>query len=160
RRVKRSRVALPAVAGGLVAIHGLDVFWRVRPSLEPGSLSLHLADLVAPLAVGGIWIRTYLFHLRRRPLLPAGGVQRAGDEGPDRPSDRALRGGDSRPRDPHAAGGGRAVLRVPPLGRAPRRSAAPAGDHAGRPAAAAARSRPPRGTRGVAARGRRPLEFL
>src|SRR5262249_2426953 len=77
RRVKRSRVALTAVAGGILVVHGLDVFWRVRPSLDPGRLSLHLPDLIAPLAVGGIWIGTYLLHLRRRPLLPAGGMPHA-----------------------------------------------------------------------------------
>ncbi len=72
RRLKRSPKALPLVAGALVAIHSLDVFWRVRPPLDPAGLSLHVPDLLAPLALGGFWVGTFLFHLRRSPLPRAG----------------------------------------------------------------------------------------
>ena len=77
RRVKRSRKVLAAVAGGLVAIHALDVFWRVRPSADPGGLLFHWPDAVALLALGGFWVGAYLFQLRRRPLLPLPQVQHA-----------------------------------------------------------------------------------
>jgi peptidoglycan/LPS O-acetylase OafA/YrhL len=77
RRVKRSRAALAAVAGGLVAIHALDVFWRVRPSSEPGALAFHWPDATAPLALGGFWVGAYLFQLRRHPPRPLPQVRHA-----------------------------------------------------------------------------------
>jgi hypothetical protein len=32
---------------------------------------VHWLDVVAPLAIGGIWIAAYIWSLQRRPLLPA-----------------------------------------------------------------------------------------
>ena len=60
-----------------MAIHALDVFWRVRPSADPGGLLFHWPDAVALLALGGFWVGAYLFQLRRRPLLPLPQVQHA-----------------------------------------------------------------------------------
>ncbi len=77
RRVKRSRAALALVAGGLVAIHALDVFWRVRPSADPAGLSFHWPDAAAPLALGGFWVGVYLIQLRRHPHRPLPQVQHA-----------------------------------------------------------------------------------
>lgn len=65
RRVKRSRVLLPIVAAALVAIHALDDFWRIRPSLAGPILGW--TDLFAPLALGGFWVGAAALHLRRRP---------------------------------------------------------------------------------------------
>jgi len=70
KRVKRSAKALPALAGGLLAVQALDVFWRVRPTFDPDGFRLHVPDLLAPLAVGGMWIGAFLFHLRRSPPPP------------------------------------------------------------------------------------------
>jgi hypothetical protein len=68
RRLKRSSTALPVLAGAIVAIHSLDVFWRVRPPLDPAGLSLHITDIVAPLMLGGFWVGAFLFNLRRSPM--------------------------------------------------------------------------------------------
>jgi hypothetical protein len=67
RRVKRNRRALTVVAGGLVAVQALDVFWRVRPTFDPERLAFHATDVVAPLAVGALWVGAFLFHFRRSP---------------------------------------------------------------------------------------------
>lgn len=77
RRIKRSPVLLPIIAGGLVAVHALEVFWRVRPPAEPAGFALHGSDLVAPIAVGGFWIGGYAFLLGRRPLPPPGEARHA-----------------------------------------------------------------------------------
>jgi hypothetical protein len=77
RRVKRSRAALSVVAGALVAVHALDLFWQVRPASDTGGLSLHWPDVVAPLALGGFWIGAYVFQLRRHPPLSLAVVPRA-----------------------------------------------------------------------------------
>lgn len=71
KRLKQSPTALPVLAAGLVAVHAVDVFWRVRPGFDPGGFSLHVPDLLAPLAVGGVWVGAFLFHLRRSPPVPA-----------------------------------------------------------------------------------------
>jgi len=77
KRLKRSPAALPVLAGGLVAVQAIDVFWRVRPTFDPGGLALHVPDLLAPAAVGGVWIGAFLFHLRRSPKSPAPEVAHA-----------------------------------------------------------------------------------
>jgi hypothetical protein len=71
RRLKRSRRVLPVLAGALVVVHSLDVFWRVRPPLDPAGLSIHVSDLLAPLVVGAFWVGAFLFHLRRSPMQAA-----------------------------------------------------------------------------------------
>lgn len=62
---------LVGVAGLILAMRLLDVFWYVRPAgTEPGHFSLHVMDLAAPVGVLGLWLFVFLGQLLRRPLLP------------------------------------------------------------------------------------------
>ena len=45
-------------------------FWLVAPAFWPGQLRLHWLDIVAPIAVGGLWLAALLWQLQRRSLLP------------------------------------------------------------------------------------------
>ena len=46
-------------------------FWQVLPAFPGTPLYEHWMDVLAPLGVGGIWLASYLWLLKRRPLLPA-----------------------------------------------------------------------------------------
>ena len=66
RRVER----LATIAVGLVVMHWLELFWLVMPALHPTALHVHWLDLVAPCGVGGFWLVTFIWQLRRHALLP------------------------------------------------------------------------------------------
>jgi hypothetical protein len=70
RRMTRRAQGLTTVAAVLFGIHLLDVFWLVMPAFFPGQLRVHWLDIVAPIAVGGLWLAAFLWQLQRRALLP------------------------------------------------------------------------------------------
>lgn len=70
RVTKRTPTLLNRVAAAMIVMHLLDVFWLVMPAFRPSHLTIHWLDLVMPVAMGGIWIVVFIWHLRRRPLLP------------------------------------------------------------------------------------------
>jgi hypothetical protein len=49
----------------------INAFWIVMPDLVQFGFRLHWLDLAAPLAIGGIWVWSFLRQLEKRPLLPA-----------------------------------------------------------------------------------------
>jgi hypothetical protein len=70
RAAKRRGPVLAGVAGGLLGMRLLDLFWLVAPALHPTGFALHWLDVAVPLGLGGIWLAAYLACLARRPLLP------------------------------------------------------------------------------------------
>jgi hypothetical protein len=74
--VKRNRRTLLSVAGLILAMRAVDLYWLIMPA-HPGASGLDWApfrpswtDVVAPVGVGGIWLWAFLGQLQRRPLLP------------------------------------------------------------------------------------------
>jgi hypothetical protein len=70
RQITRRAQPLAIVAAVLFGIHLLDAFWLVMPAFFPGQLHVHWLDIVAPIAVGGLWLAAFLWQLQRRSLLP------------------------------------------------------------------------------------------
>ncbi len=70
RDVKRHPRALATVASVLIVIRFVDLFWFVRPSMEPAGLSVHWLDVVVPIGIGGIWLWFFIRQLKDRPLVP------------------------------------------------------------------------------------------
>ena len=70
RDVKRHPRTLATVATALIVMRFVDLFWFVRPSMEPAGLSVHWLDVVVPIGVGGIWMWFFVRQLKDRPLLP------------------------------------------------------------------------------------------
>ncbi|MBZ0090460.1 MAG: hypothetical protein K8H90_08795 [Thermoanaerobaculia bacterium] len=70
RSVKQNARALAAVAGFVLVMRWVDLIWQSRPSFGHEGLALHWLDLVAPIAVGGLWLFFYARELAARPLLP------------------------------------------------------------------------------------------
>ncbi|MBI2151014.1 MAG: hypothetical protein HYU27_10495 [Acidobacteria bacterium] len=70
RATKRRSQALALVALVVLAMRLVDLFWVVAPAFHPTGLSVHWLDLVSPVGIGGIWIWTFLWLLKKRALLP------------------------------------------------------------------------------------------
>jgi len=68
-RIKRDPRRLARVAVYLILMRFLDLFWWVTPTFRE-HLGVGLADLGAPLLIGGIWLSVWAREVRKRPLLP------------------------------------------------------------------------------------------
>ena len=66
----RNPRVLAAVAGLVVFMRLVDVFWLTQPALAGPRFRLHWMDLLAPIGVGGLWLAMFLWQLGKRPLLP------------------------------------------------------------------------------------------
>jgi hypothetical protein len=70
RATKRRAEFLAAVAGAIIVMRFVDIFWYTMPAFRPGDFSIHWLDIATPVGVGGIWLASFLRQLRRAPLLP------------------------------------------------------------------------------------------
>jgi len=72
RPLKRQKRGLSLVAGGLLLISVVDVYWLVVPAFFPKGPSVHLADVAALAAIGGLWVWAFAGQLRGKALVPSG----------------------------------------------------------------------------------------
>jgi len=70
RFIKRNPNLIYWVALWMVGIRLLDNFWIVEPAFRQRGLEVYWSDIVAPIAIGGIWIALFIWNLKSRPLLP------------------------------------------------------------------------------------------
>lgn len=70
RPVKRRLRVLSFVAAAMVFLSMIDVYWLIAPGFEPNGPHFHPLDFFAVIGVGGLWIATYLWQLKKLPLLP------------------------------------------------------------------------------------------
>jgi hypothetical protein len=70
RRTKRGMQALVTVAGFLLLMRWVDLYWLVAPNFHQHELYLHWMDLVAPAGIGGVWLAFFLGRWNKVPLLP------------------------------------------------------------------------------------------
>ncbi len=80
RDLKRSWKTLIPVAIGLFFVRMVDIYWLVGPAprASGGVAGVHhlpyfkisWMDFAALVAFGGIWIAAFIWHLKKRPLLP------------------------------------------------------------------------------------------
>jgi hypothetical protein len=70
-RVTKQRAhILFVVAAGILCMRLVDLFWIVAPAVRSAGFRVHWLDVMAPVGLGGIWLAAFLWHLKRRPLLP------------------------------------------------------------------------------------------
>jgi hypothetical protein len=69
RFVKRRRSMLCWVAGGLLVMSFVDIFWLAVPSFEPRGPQFHWMDFAILLGMGGLWLSLFLSQLKKRPLM-------------------------------------------------------------------------------------------
>jgi hypothetical protein len=70
RKTKRHADRLLRVCVLLIVVRLLDVYWVVEPAFHDEKLSVHWLDLVAPCAIGGVWLALFAWQLNKQPLLP------------------------------------------------------------------------------------------
>jgi hypothetical protein len=70
RAMKRRAQTLAAIAGLVLLMRYVDLFWLTAPAFHPGGLQVHWLDVAVPLALGPIWFGAFVHELRGRPLLP------------------------------------------------------------------------------------------
>jgi hypothetical protein len=70
RAAKRSPQKLALLAGLILTMRLVDVIWLIEPSFNREHFHLSWMDLVAPIAMGGLWIATFAWQLQRRSLVP------------------------------------------------------------------------------------------
>jgi hypothetical protein len=71
RPLKQHALSLSIVAAILLGMRFVDLFWIVMPEFYRG-LRVHWLDFTVPMAFGGLWLGTFLWQLKKRPLLPLG----------------------------------------------------------------------------------------
>jgi uncharacterized membrane protein YpjA len=72
RTIKRSGPGLCLGACWMLLVHYTDIYWLVMPTLHTTTMRVHLLDLAALLAVGGVFIGAAGWLLRRTPVIPVG----------------------------------------------------------------------------------------
>ncbi|HXE79412.1 MAG TPA: hypothetical protein VNK41_01560 [Vicinamibacterales bacterium] len=72
RDLKRRSGLLALVAVWILVMRFVDLFWLIGPLHGARELSVHAADFLAPIGVGGLWAAMFLRQLKATPLLPLG----------------------------------------------------------------------------------------
>jgi len=70
RGLKRNPRKLIFVAGLVMCMQVVNMFWYIQPAFSPREFRLDVMNVVALAAVGGIWLAAFLWRLGSRPLLP------------------------------------------------------------------------------------------
>jgi hypothetical protein len=70
RSLKRAGRTLVRIAGLVILMRFVDLFWIVAPDAGTSGFRLHWMDLLAPIGIGGLWLGAFLFQLQKWPLLP------------------------------------------------------------------------------------------
>jgi len=73
RPVKRNIRRLWWIAALVLVAHLVDDYWLIAPSFGEGRppLSPHWLDLAVPVGMGGLWLWTFLWFLKSKPLMVA-----------------------------------------------------------------------------------------
>jgi hypothetical protein len=77
RPLKRRPRSLATVAGLMLVMQLVDLYWLIGPDLLTqghghAPLRLHWMDLAATLGVGGLWLSLFARQVKTRPILPLG----------------------------------------------------------------------------------------
>jgi len=70
RPVKRNGATLAVGGAWLLAMHFVDLYWQVMPTLHPDGFSPSLLDVAALVAVGGCFVAAASWLMRRQALVP------------------------------------------------------------------------------------------
>ena len=70
RAVKRKGATLAVGGAWLLAMHYVDLYWQVMPTLHPEGLSPSFLDVAALVAVGGCFVAAASWLMRRQALVP------------------------------------------------------------------------------------------
>ncbi|CAN5430471.1 hypothetical protein BH10ACI3_BH10ACI3_05270 [soil metagenome] len=76
--LKRRALTIASVALFILFMRLVDMYWQIAPServlptnIASGAFHLDWLDIVAPIAIGGIWLWYFYGQLMKRPIVPA-----------------------------------------------------------------------------------------
>jgi hypothetical protein len=75
RAAKRSSQKLALLAVLILAMRIVDVIWLIEPTFNREHFHLSWMDIVAPIAMGGLWLATFAWQLQKRALIPVNDPQ-------------------------------------------------------------------------------------
>ena len=70
RRRKRKIPDLALVAAGILVMRFVDLFWLIIPAFAGNQVRIHWLDFAAPVAIGGIWMMSFIRDFKSQPLVP------------------------------------------------------------------------------------------
>ena len=70
RSAKQSARTLATLALQILAMRALDVIWLIEPTFHREYFHLSWMDVVAPIAMGGLWLAAFAWQLQQRSLMP------------------------------------------------------------------------------------------
>jgi hypothetical protein len=70
RSLKRNPHMLALVAGLILVMRLLDLLWMITPNFTGEHFHISWMDIVAPLAMGGLWLGVFGWQLNKRALVP------------------------------------------------------------------------------------------
>jgi hypothetical protein len=68
--LKRNIRKLVWVAVWLIFMRYVDLFWIIEPNFS-NAFTVTIADIVVPVAIGGLWLAYFFHNLAKLPLVPA-----------------------------------------------------------------------------------------
>jgi hypothetical protein len=66
-QTKRNPRILFWLAASVIAASLLEYYWQVIPVFYPAGFTLPLVSLITPLAIGGLWLAAFVWHLKHTP---------------------------------------------------------------------------------------------
>lgn len=69
RAVKRKARSLSMVAGLIIFMRLMDLFWLIIPAFYQTGFHLDWLNIVLPIAMGGFWMAFYIQQLKQKPLV-------------------------------------------------------------------------------------------
>ena len=70
RTMKREAHLIVLVAVAILLSRLLDLFWLIAPEFHTRGIAVSWLDVMLPLALGAIWLGSFIWQLRGRPILP------------------------------------------------------------------------------------------
>lgn len=68
--LKRDARKLLMLAGLILLMRMIDLFWMIAPEFSPERFHVSWMDITAPAGIGGLWLGMFLWQLNKRPLIP------------------------------------------------------------------------------------------
>jgi hypothetical protein len=70
RAAKKSSERLASLAVLILIMRFVDAIWLIEPAFDPHHFHVSWMDVVAPIAMGGLWVAAFAWQLQRRALVP------------------------------------------------------------------------------------------
>jgi hypothetical protein len=70
RAIKRKLRLLSRVAAFMIVVTFVDVYWLVVPAFDKSGPRFHITDFFALAGIGGVWVASFAWQLKKMPILP------------------------------------------------------------------------------------------